>query len=179
MGNRYYLFWDGICSQWALSPFVFNGVEYNTAEQFMMAGKAFVFEDKESLDKIMYSQMPNEQKRLGRKVKGFNNEEWFKFATDIVTIGNIEKFKQNPNLMTSLYTIKQEYDIIVEASPYDKIWGIGLAEDDPRCLIEDEWQGLNLLGVCIEEAFEIINNGKDSRYDHMLNIVNEIFNKEL
>lgn len=177
MKKQYYLFWDGVCSQWALSPFTFGGVEYNTAEQFMMAGKAFVFEDEESLANIMYAQMPNDQKAFGRRVVGFNNEEWFEVAEDIVTVGNVNKFIQNPKLLTSLYTIKENYDIIVEASPYDKIWGIGLAEGDPRCLNEDEWQGLNLLGKCVDKAYDVINtSGHHPEYYAIQERVKEIFN---
>ena len=144
---KYILFWGGIYSQWYPSPFTIDGIEYPTAEHFMMAKKAELFQDTESLEKIMKTSDPAEAKAIGRKVVGYNDYNWNKIREDVVIQGNKEKFLQNPELRKQLFDSGE--DILVEASPYDKIWGIGLSEDDHRASDPLNWRGLNLLGFCI------------------------------
>ena len=152
--ENYYFFWSGECSQWYISEFEEFGERFNCAEQFMMAAKAKVFGDDLTYRLIMETQMPNEQKALGRKVYGFVPEVWEKFAKDFVTLGNYNKFTQDHNLAMFLTENKNKF--FVEASPYDKIWGIGLREDDPLVNDPKNWQGKNWLGECINRARDII-----------------------
>jgi ribA/ribD-fused uncharacterized protein len=117
---------------------------YNCAEQFMMAQKARIFNDTETLIKIMAAKHPKEQKRLGRSVKNFDEATWNAIAEFIVFEGNMLKFSQNPELRTIL--IETEGTTLVEASPYDKIWGIGLSKDNPDIHDRTKWKGENKLG---------------------------------
>lgn len=115
-----------------------------------MHQKAKYFNDFESARRIMVESGPKAQKALGRLVANFNADKWQEVCYDIVKKGNIAKFSQNPKLLKVLLSTK---DIeIVEASPYDKIWGIGLSANDERAWNKDTWQGTNLLGKAVMDA---------------------------
>lgn len=149
--DNFVLFWDGFPSQWHPSKFFDERfIMYDCCEQYMMAEKARLFKDNDALVAIMASTNPREQKSLGRKVgtgtgaEPFNEEKWNAACRSVVRRGNLFKFTQNEDLKKLLLATGDK--IIVEASPYDKIWGIGLGEDDPRCLDQNQWQGKNWLG---------------------------------
>lgn len=148
--KNYHLFYGGPFSQWAKSPFIIDGIKFNCAEQWMMVNKALLFDDRETADKIMSTASPHEQKKLGRQVKNFNDRQWMQVAYNLVVEGNRAKFDQNPDF--AIYLESTGNNIIVEASPWDRRWGIGLAEDDPRALDESQWQGDNLLGKAIMQV---------------------------
>ena len=150
--DKYVFFWNGVFSQWYPSKFVIEGVEYNCCEQYMMAQKALLFNDLESHKMIMYSKSPDEQKGFGRRVKGFDKEKWEAICRQVVFDANIAKFSQNPKMLEELMDTKDLE--IVEASPYDKIWGIGLHETDPKALDKSQWQGTNWLGEAIMSVRE-------------------------
>jgi ribA/ribD-fused uncharacterized protein len=148
-------FWKGYLSQWFKSKMVDEfGVEYNCCEQFMMYRKALLFKDHEIAKKILATSNPREQKELGRLVKNYDEKKWLAMREIIVTDGNLFKFAQNESLKSEL--LKTENRIIVEASPFDKIWGVGLDEENPLILDEKNWQGLNLLGKCLMKVRESI-----------------------
>lgn len=150
------LFWNGIYSQWYPSKFEIDGVTYNCCEQYMMAKKAEFFNDKESHNKIMQSKHPKEQKALGRQVKNFDTNKWNQVCREFVYKGNLAKFKQDTYLkMQLLQTGSRE---IVEGSPYDKIWGIGMMWDDDAALDKNNWNGKNWLGEAIMRVRETIIN---------------------
>ena len=94
--DGFYLFWGGECSQWYDSPFTEFGMDFNCAEQFMMAGKAKTFKDEPIYQKIMGSDNPAEQKKLGRQIEDFKIGQWSIVAKDMVALGNYNKFTQNP-----------------------------------------------------------------------------------
>ena len=150
MSEQYHFFWSGPFSQWHPSPFVIDGVTYNCAEQWMMAEKARMFGDKGSENLILWNSSPAMQKRLGRQVQGFNNEIWKANARDIVRRGNRAKFSQNPELKKALLATGTK--TIVEASPHDQIWGIGLRASDPRAQSRATWRGTNWLGQVLTEV---------------------------
>lgn len=131
-------------SQWFRCSFTNEGNTFNCAEQFMMHGKAVLFADAEVAEKILTTDHPRDHKALGRKVKGFDDSVWKRNREAIVMAGNRAKFTQNPELREVLLSTKGT--TLVEASPYDKIWGIGLGANDPRALDPAQWKGLNLLG---------------------------------
>ena len=116
-------------SQWYLCLFNVDNIYYNCAEQYMMAEKARIFGDEEAWQQIMASYDPMTIKKLGRKVRNFNAHVWKKNCQKIVMIGNLAKFSQIPGLKE--YLLGTGDKILVEASPKDTIWGIGLAEDAP------------------------------------------------
>lgn len=135
----------GFLSQWYKSNFIDDdGTTYNCAEQYMMAQKALLFGDNEIFCKIMNETNPYNIKNLGKLVRNFNDETWNKNKFDIVYNGNLLKFSQNEELKQKL--LDTENKILVEASPYDKIWGIGLSVSDKDFYNPILWKGENLLG---------------------------------
>jgi ribA/ribD-fused uncharacterized protein len=154
--NKYVFFWNGIYSQWYSSPVTIDGMEFNCMEQWMMWNKAKLFGDDEVADLIMEATHPSTQKGLGREVKRFNKEMWDAEAYDIVVKGNYAKFTQHKDLQEELLNTKDL--TLVEASPYDTIWGIGMREDDHGVEDEENWKGLNLLGKAITEVKIKIQN---------------------
>ncbi|NVB77229.1 MAG: NADAR family protein [Kofleriaceae bacterium] len=136
-------------SQWYRCRFEVDGVTFNCAEQFMMHGKAKLFGDDEIAEQILVADHPREHKALGRKVSNFDDKTWRAERLRIVKDGNRAKFTQNDELLALLLETKGT--TLVEASPYDKIWGIGLAEKDPRAQDPKQWKGQNLLGIVLTE----------------------------
>lgn len=137
-------------SQWYESPFVLDKIVYPTAEHYMMAQKALLFDDKEIFHEIIQSKHPKQAKDLGRKVKNFDETLWNENRFDIVLRGNIAKFGQHPKLKA--YLLGTGDRVLVEASPVDKIWGIGLAKNDDKIHNPLNWQGLNLLGFALMQV---------------------------
>lgn len=134
-------------SQWFEAEFVVDGQRYATAEHFMMAEKAALFGDQDIRAQVLLAPTPNAAKALGRKVRGFNEHEWLEHRYEIVVRANRAKFSQNPELHAFLKETGSS--IIVEASPVDSIWGIGLAQDHQNASNPNLWQGLNLLGFAL------------------------------
>lgn len=159
-------------SQWWLgSPFVApiplldspDLVEFNCAEQYMMAGKAMAFGDHETLLEIIDSSDPKEQKALGRRVRNFDQEKWAALARPIVTQGNLAKFRQHDDLREFMFLTGDK--IIVEGAHYDPVWGVKLAWDDPRIIDPKNWQGTNWLGECHMEVRRILREELILRID--------------
>jgi len=149
--DDYHFFYGGPFSQWASVPMVIDGTKYSSCEQYMMSEKAKLFGDDEMYAKIMASDDPQEQKmKFGRNVKNFNQDIWQQHAREIVYRGNYAKMTQDARCLEALANSRGK--MIVEASPYDKIWGIGLGEGDPRILDESQWQGTNWLGEVIMQV---------------------------
>lgn len=141
-------------SQWWKSDFIVDKVNYCCAEQYMMASKARLFNDYETLEKILKTKTQGKIKALGREVKNFNDDIWNKEKYNIVLKGNIAKFSQNEKLKQ--YLISTGDKILVEASPYDKVWGIGMSRDDEGVNNPLLWKGENLLGFALMEVRDII-----------------------
>ena len=141
-------------SQWYQCPFVIEGQYYNCAEQYMMAEKARIFGDEEIRQQILaeYSQMA--MKKLGRKVRNYDDEIWKEKRFDVVVKGNIAKFSQNEKLLDFLLSTDDK--ILVEASPKDTVWGIGLDESSPEAIQPRKWIGENLLGFALMEVRDIL-----------------------
>ncbi|GAB3711521.1 NADAR family protein [Spirosoma flavus] len=137
-------------SQWWPSSFVVDNVRYNTAEHWMMAQKALLFGDQELVTKIIACKSPAEAKSLGRQVRNFDEAIWNNKRFEIVVQGNLQKFSQHPDLKEFLLNTKDR--ILIEASPVDNIWGIGLAADSDKAESPEEWKGLNLLGFALMEV---------------------------
>lgn len=139
---------DNSCfSQWFPAAFVVDGVEFPTAEHYMMVKKAELFGNTDIAQKMLDGADPGKVKALGRQVKGFNDELWNKHRFDIVVRGNLAKFSQNEALKEFLLATKKR--VLVEASPYDRIWGVGLAADSEQIQKPQQWRGENLLGFAL------------------------------
>lgn len=161
--DKFIFFWNGIYSQWHMSKFVIDLVEYNCCEQYMMAKKALLFNDMDSYDAIMEAKRPADQKSIGRTVKGFVKNKWEAVCRDIVYDANYAKFTQNANLKNQL--LESGDRELVEASPYDTIWGIGMRDSDPNILDKSKWRGTNWLGQAIMKVRETLkkeSNGNNS-----------------
>ena len=118
----------------------------------MMAAKAELFGDKEIRDQILKCSDQKQIKALGRKVRGFEQKVWDKFKYAIVLLGNWHKFSQNRELREFLLSTGDS--VLVEASPYDAIWGIRLAASSPEAQDPMKWRGQNLLGFALMEVRE-------------------------
>jgi ribA/ribD-fused uncharacterized protein len=148
-------------SQWYPAEFETAGHRYATAEHFMMAEKARLFGDLDTERKILAAKHPAEAKRLGREVRGFDDALWTNTRMDIVVRGNRAKFAQNPALSAFLASTAQR--VLVEASPSDRIWGIGVDERDARATTPEHWPGLNLLGFALMAVrAEVIGSGTET-----------------
>jgi ribA/ribD-fused uncharacterized protein len=148
-----------VFSQWYPAAFTVDGIKYATSEHWMMAGKAAVFGDREIMNRILAdsssaSPDPGLAKRLGRQVSGFDQAVWLKSGFDIVTKGNVHKFGQN--LALGSYLLGTGEKVLVEASPHDRVWGIGLNSSDPRAQDPRSWDGENLLGFALMKARHLL-----------------------
>jgi len=137
-------------SQWWPAAFTVNGVRYPTAEHFMMAEKARLFGDEEVRAEILKASSPKRAKELGRQVRNFDEQAWVEARFRLVVAGNLVKFSQNAELGN--YLIGTRDRVLVEASPADRIWGIGLAADSAQAMDPEQWAGLNLLGFALMEV---------------------------
>jgi len=135
-------FWSGMYSQWFESPFEAEGQTFNCAEQYMMYKKAMLFGDEDVANAIMRTRNPKEQKALGRQVRNFDSALWNQHAIDIVSEGSYQKFKQNPKLSKTLLG-KHLHKEMVEASPVEKVLGIGLHFNDEACDYKSKRKGTN------------------------------------
>lgn len=136
-----------VLSQWWVQPFEVDGQRYASAEHYMMAGKARLFGDDERLAAILASDDPREAKALGRLVVGFDKLRWAEHRVDIVVAANLGKFGHHPEL--AAYLLSTAPQVLVEASPSDRIWGIGLGATDPAAREPANWCGANLLGFAL------------------------------
>jgi ribA/ribD-fused uncharacterized protein len=164
--TEYLLFWghspskDGsitkTCfSQWWVANFTIDGINYPTAEHWMMAEKARLFKDNKQLANILVTEKPAAAKAFGRKVENFDPSVWEQKKGAIVIKGNVHKFSQNLDLQAFLLATGDK--IIVEASPRDQIWGIGLGTENPLALQPEHWRGRNLLGFALMEVRDILS----------------------
>lgn len=141
---------EWLLSQWWLGDFTVDGVVYRSAEHFMMAEKARLFGDDETRARILAAAEPDVVKKLGRAVRGFDQDTWVASRYGIVLRGNVAKFGQDRVLTDFLVGTGDK--VLVEASPLDVIWGIGLSADNPKAQDPGQWRGQNLLGFALMDA---------------------------
>lgn len=141
-------------SQWYPCQFEVEGVTYTSAEQCMMAEKAKLFGDEEIRAEILNTDDPRMCKALGRKVKNFDKAVWDKEKEHIVRKGNTKKFLQNSALRNFLLSTGDK--VLVEASPTDRVWGIGMGKNNPDALDPQKWRGQNLLGFALMNVRDFI-----------------------
>lgn len=144
--DGFLFFWgnEDYMSNWYKVSFELNGITFNCSEQYMMYSKAMVFGDTYHAQKILETNSQAKQKGFGRQVRNYDDKIWSEVRIDVVFEGIMAKFKQNENLKEQLLSTGDLH--LVEASPYDQIWGIGMDEDDPDATNPEKWDGLNLLG---------------------------------
>lgn len=142
-------------SQWWPVHFSMGSYDFTSAEMAMMAAKAVTFNDTESLSKILAASSPKEVKALGRGVKNFDQGVWEQKRYQIVVKTNLAKFSQHPDLKE--YLLSTAGRTLIEASPYDKIWGVGLSISDSAVSSPSRWKGLNLLGFALTETRHLLS----------------------
>ncbi|RAJ59884.1 hypothetical protein K378_04581 [Streptomyces sp. Amel2xB2] len=140
----------GCLSQWWFAPFEADGVEYATAEHWMMARKARLFGDADAERRAVEAVHPRQAKDVGRSVRGFDQDVWERERFAIVVEGSLRKFAHHGELREFLLGTSSR--VLVEASPLDRVWGVGLAADDARVRDPAQWRGENLLGFALMEA---------------------------
>ena len=140
-----------IYSNFHLCNINFNGITFFCAEQALMYYKAKLFKDTDIAILILKNNNPREIKQLGRKVKDFDEDIWLKERDDILFRILYQKFYQHQYLKNELL---KNNKILVEASPYDKIYGVGLSENDDNILNSENWKGENLLGYTLMKVRE-------------------------
>ncbi|WP_280246964.1 NADAR family protein [Nocardia abscessus] len=141
-------------SQWWPAKFTVDGVTFESAEHYMMWSKAMLFGDLVIAEQVLGAGHPREAKSLGRRITGFDETLWEIRRFEIVTAGSVAKFGQHDELRHFLLNTNDR--VLVEASPVDRVWGVGLTADDPRVEDPTRWQGFNLLGFALMEARSVL-----------------------
>lgn len=154
MSEAFTFFWKHRLSQWHRAPFVVGDTTFTHAEQYMMYAKALLFGDREAATRVLAAETPAEQQAIGRAIRGFDESVWTLFREAVVFTGNYARFSQNPEQRELLVATRGT--TLVEASPHDCVWGIGLAADDPRARDRSQWRGLNLLGEALTRVREVL-----------------------
>jgi ribA/ribD-fused uncharacterized protein len=147
-----------VLSQWWPAPFKADGESYASAEHFMMAEKARLFGDMTTRRAILSTTKPGAAKALGRTIAGFDEAKWEANRFRTVVVGNLLKFGGDAALKE--YLLETGDKVLVEASPVDRVWGIGLAAADPRAERPEDWPGLNLLGFALMCARDMLRAGR-------------------
>ena len=158
--DSHVFFYRDILSQWTRRDFMFLGLWMNCCEQAMMAYKAMVFNDSEIFDQIMKADHPRTQQQLGRKVRKFDPEVWDRIKLRVVTNVNYRRFITHENDRELLLSTGDR--IIVEASPTDQVWGVGLGENNPLIHDPANWRGQNLLGRALMDVREMLRIGENA-----------------
>jgi ribA/ribD-fused uncharacterized protein len=143
------------CSQWFPAEFEIDGVKYPTAEHFMMAEKARLFKDAEMLEEILSCKTPKEAKAFGRKVRNFDDATWKQHCSQIVVKANLAKFTAHPEF--AAWLLETAPLVIVEASMWDRIWGIGMTANAKGARDPKQWKGTNLLGFALMEVRDMLS----------------------
>lgn len=140
-------FWGSEFSNWYPCLFMYQDQKFFNSEQAFMWEKALFFDDFEIAEQLLAETNPKYAKALGRKVKNFNDEMWALASYPAMIAVNYAKWSSSHYLKDTLLSTYPKK--LVEASPFDKIWGVGLRQDDDRILDEKQWQGMNLLGKAL------------------------------
>ena len=158
--DKHVCFWNEWPSNWHPAEFDIevNGTmcHFHNTEQYFMYMKAIVFGDEEIAKQILADGDPKKVKALGRKVQNYDEQVWNEKRYQVMLKANVAKFSQNEDLKQLLLSQEYEGHGFVEASPYDKVWGVRMYESNPDINDESKWKGLNLLGKVLDETRRII-----------------------
>lgn len=138
------------------SPFKIRGILYATSEHFFMAQKALLFKDNEMFAAIIESNEPGEAKKYGRKVKNYHDGFWSACRLAAMNMALLHKFREHRSLREKLLATGNS--VLVEASPYDGVWGVKMYSNDPDIGDPDKWKGQNLLGTSLMQVREVLRS---------------------
>lgn len=155
--ERFILFYskNDFLSNFFNCNFISDNINFNCTEQYFHYKKAIFFEDFNQAEKILNAKNPTEQKRLGRNVQNFDEHKWKIESKNVMFNGNHAKFTQD-NYLNNLLKMTTGWTL-VEASPFDLFWGIGLRKTDPKAFDRSEWRGANHLGIILENVRNVLN----------------------
>jgi ribA/ribD-fused uncharacterized protein len=131
-------------SNWHPTGFTMYGLNFANGEQFMMYCKALTFGDGTTMAKILKESNPAKVKALGRAVQPYDDAKWAEVRLGMVQLGLLAKARSHPNITRELLSTGTR--VLAEASPFDKVWGIGFDENSVHALDPSQWKGTNLLG---------------------------------
>ena len=154
-------FWGSIFSNFYKASFEYKGQTFSSSEQAFMWCKARHFGDVNSCHLILGTNSPKAAKMLGRKVVGFDNAEWDKVRYGYMVEVLKCKFEQDISLKNAL--LKTQNLVLIEGSPYDSVWGVGIHWQEPNCLVPSKWKGLNLLGKALMEVRDYLEINKEEK----------------
>jgi len=141
---------ESVFSHWFKCSFSINNQSFCCVEQYLMYQKARLFNDAEIAKRILNSSNPARHHHLGKKVAGFNKQSWQQKCRQFAFDGNYGKFTQNSILLETL--LQTEGKNFAEASPYDRLWGIGLSMKNPKIYDRSQWRGRNWAGEVLQSV---------------------------
>ncbi|MBB1509960.1 NADAR family protein [Tessaracoccus sp. MC1756] len=141
---------NGCLSEHYPAPFESDGELFRTVEHYIAWRKATLFGDKHSAQRVLRAEAPTTARAIGRTVRPFNDEVWKSHRFDVAVAANVAKFAADPQLADHLRSTGRS--VLVNASPIDRVWGIGLSADDPAAQDPTRWPGLNIQGFALMEA---------------------------
>ena len=164
--DKHIFFWGEWPSNWYKCHFTVehNGktLEFFNSEQYFMWMKAITFGDEETAEKILSKgKNPKTAKALGREVKNYDDNVWNEKRYQVMVDACYFKFSSNEELKSNILSDEFNGKHFVESSPIDKIWGVGLGENNPMIDDENNWKGTNLLGKALDEVRERLQNEKN------------------
>ena len=154
--DTHFYFWTNWLSNWKICKIVdpITNLEFTSTEQIYMWYKAHFFNDADTRKQLEAKLTPKQAKDLGRVVKNYQDDLWECVRFDYMVYSNYLKYTQNPDLKEKLLATGEK--VLVEASPYDKVWGVGLLASNPLILDDKNWTGRNLLGKSIMKVRNMI-----------------------
>lgn len=143
-------------SNWHHSPdqLIMRGLSFDHSEGAFMAMKAWFFMDLDAVAACHAEKDPCAVKAIGRTIRGYDDAAWSLVRLGFMAYVNLLKYRQNPEMAAELLGTGDR--TLVEASPVDQVWGVGLAEDDPLIQSPSNWRGTNLLGVALMQVREVL-----------------------
>jgi ribA/ribD-fused uncharacterized protein len=147
--DKYVFFWNDLCSNFEFVDIEHKGNVFPTTEHAFMWEKAMFFGDKQIANELLTCKLPGLAKNLGRQVKNFDAGKWDEVCYEAMLVVNRIKWNQ-PKYKKFL--LETEERILVEASPYDRIWGIGMKANEEGIEDEANWKGHNLLGKVLMDV---------------------------
>ena len=150
--DKYVAFWGGVFSNFYPCNIEAEGHSFKSSEQYFMWQKATYFMDDVIAQAILDAKTPSQAKQLGRRVSGYDDETWAKVRLHAMFNAVYLKFSQNDELKKIIISDDLKGKHVVEGSPIDKIWGVGVKWDDPAIADEKNWQGENLLGLVLDNV---------------------------